>query len=90
MLGRSPIKKVLKKYKDKSIRDLSSNERTEVLKLMSQSSDKEAINLFIREDNGTVSARSMSIQNYLSYLQEKEGDKTVGELIRTLQNDKYY
>ena len=90
MLGRSPIKKVLKKYKNKSIRDLSSDERTEVLKLMSQSSDKEAINLFIREDNGTVSARSMSIPNYLSYLQEKEGDKTVGELIKTLRNDKYY
>lgn len=90
MLGRSPIKKVLKKYKNKSIRDLSSNERIEVLKLMDHSFEKGAINIFVREDNGTVSARSMSIRNYLSYMQEKEGDKTVGELIKTLQSDNYY
>ena len=90
MLGRSSIKKVLKKYKNKSIRDLSSDERTEVLKLMDQSFETGAINLFVREENGTVSARCMSIPNYLSYMQEKEGDKTVGELIKTLQSGKAY
>ena len=49
MLGRSSIKKILKKYKNKNIRDLSSDERTEVLKLMDQSFEKGAINLFVRK-----------------------------------------
>ena len=85
MLDRKSIKKILKKYKNRSIKDLSSAERTEVLKLMDEHLEKGVINLFVRDDSGSVSAQTMTIPTYLSYLQEKEGDKTVGEVIKTLQ-----
>ena len=89
MLGRGSIRKILKKYKNKSIKDLSSTERTEVLKIMDQSLEKSVINLFVRDDNGIVSARSMSMPTYLTYMQNNRGSTTVGELIKTLQNEEY-
>ena len=85
MLDRKSTKKILKKYKNKSIKDLSSAELTEVLKLMDEHLEKGVINLFVRDDSGSVSAQTMTIPTYLSYLQEKEGDTTVGEVIKTLQ-----
>ncbi len=85
MLDRKSVKRILKKYKNRSIKDLSSAERTEVLKLMDEHLEKGVINLFVRDDSGSVSAQTMTIPTYLSYLQEKEGDKTVGEVIKTLQ-----
>lgn len=86
MLDRRAIKKILKKYKNKSIKDLSSSERTEVLKLMDEHLEKGVINLFVRDDSGSVSAQTMTMPTYLSYLQEKEGYTTVAEVIKTLQD----
>ena len=87
MLSKDPIKKILKKYRNRSIRDLSSTERDEVLKLMGQNIEREAINLFVRDDDGTLSSQSMTIPTYFLYLQEKQGNITVAQLIQKLQSD---
>ena len=85
MLGRDPIRKVLRKYRNKSIKDLSSNERAEVLKLMDSSLEKDVINMFVRDDNGGVSSQTMTIPTYLEYLQQNQGDLTVSEVIQKIQ-----
>jgi succinate dehydrogenase flavin-adding protein (antitoxin of CptAB toxin-antitoxin module) len=87
MLGNNSIKKILKKYKNRSIKGLSTTEREEVLKLMDQNMDREAINLFVQEDDGTISSQLMTIPTYFSYLQEKQGNMTVAQLIQKLQSD---
>ena len=86
MMGRDPIKKILRKYKNKSIKDLSSNERAQVLKLMDSRLEKGVINMFIRDDNGGVSSHTMTIPSYLSYLQKKEGNLTVAEVMQKIQS----
>lgn len=86
-MNRKPIKKILKKYKNRSIKDLSSKERTEVLKLMDEHLEKGVINLFVREANGAVSARSMTMPIYFSYLLEKEVDMKFSEVIQSLQSE---
>jgi len=51
-----------KKYKDRSINDLLSVERTKVLKLMYEHLEKGVINLFVRNDSGSVSAQTIRFQ----------------------------
>lgn len=80
--------KILKKYKDKVLNDLSYKERMEVLKMMDDSLKNDTINVFIRESNGSVSSRRMNLTNYLSYLQETQGDMTVEELMNYLEEEK--
>ena len=86
MLSRDPVKKILRKYKNKSIKNLSSYERTEVLKLMDSRLERGVINMFIRDDNGGVSSQTMSLPTYFSYLQKKQGDLTVGEVMQKIQS----
>jgi hypothetical protein len=85
MIDPKTINKILKKYERRTIDDLSSSERVEVLKIMSEHLEDDVINLFVREDNGSVSARRMSLPRYLSHLRETRGDMTVNELIKKLR-----
>jgi len=86
MLGNNSIKKILKKYKNRTIEGLSTTEREEVLKIMDQNMDREAINLFVRDDDGNISSQLMTIPTYFSYLQEKQGNLTVAQVIQKLQS----
>ena len=81
------IGRALRKYKNRHLRELSTNERVEVLKLMDENLPEGIINIFVREDNGSVSSRRMSTNKYFHYLREKEGDLTVGQLIKRLQGE---
>ena len=84
MIDRKLINKILKKYKNRSVDNLSSKERLEVLKLMSEGLDREVVNLFVREPNGSVSARRMTVPSYLDHLQKNEGKMTVGQMLEQL------
>ena len=85
MIDDKVINRILKKYEKRVISDLSSSEKVEVLKVMSDHLEDDVINLFVQEDNGSVSARRMSLPRYLSHMQETRGDMTVNELIKKLR-----
>lgn len=84
MIDNKLINKILKKYKDRSVDNLSTKERVEVLKLMSEGLDKDVVNLFVREPNGSVSARRMTMPVYLKHLKKNQGKMTVGEILEQL------
>ena len=85
MLGGIKINKMLKKYKDRCVGDLSFAEKDEVLRLMAEKVDTDAVNLFVRDAHGGMSSRKMSIPVYLSHLEKTESDVTIGEIIKKLQ-----
>ncbi len=85
MIDPKVINRILKKYQKRNIDGLSSAEKVEVLKIMSEHLEDDVINLFVQEDNGSVSARRMPLPRYLSYMQETRGDMTVNEMIKKLK-----
>jgi len=87
MLGRNPIKKIVKKYKNKTISELSSAERSEVIRTMGEHLEKNVFNIFVKEDNGGVSTRNMTLSTYFDYLEEKDRDATVGDVVKTLEEE---
>ena len=78
---------MLKRYRDKCVGELSSAERNEVLRLMAEKSDTDAVNIFVRDGNGSMSSRKMSMPIYLSHLEKTDSNLTVGEVIKKLQID---
>ena len=85
MFEKHTVNKIIKKYKDKSISELSNAERVEVLKTMNDRLETDMVNFFIREENGSVSARKMTLKSYFSLMQESQGEMTVKDIMEKLK-----